>query len=212
MRATLDLTGRVYARLTVVCRTGTDKFGNSVWLCRCSCGSMASADSNKLRTGHKQSCGCLLADRNRELRTTHGLTKNEASPPTYTAWVNMTQRCTNPNATNWKNYGGRGITINDRWRSFDNFLADMGEKPPGKTLERRDNNKGYGPDNCCWGALAEQRLNKRNTLFVTLNGETIPFKTACEIHGFKYRRVASFIRYRQLSLSDGFAAYIKSWE
>ena len=89
----------------------------------------------------------------------HGLTKT----PTYYAWVSMLQRCTNPNHRAWPSYGGRGITVCKRWlNSFSKFLADMGEKPEGLTLERIKNGKGYSPSNCRWATVSEQNANKRS--------------------------------------------------
>jgi hypothetical protein len=87
-----------------------------------------------------------------------------AGTPTYFSWEGMIQRCTNRRYPKWENYGGRGITVCDRWKSFVNFLADMGERPDGKTLDRIDNDGNYEPDNCRWATLQEQRANQREWL------------------------------------------------
>ena len=87
---------------------------------------------------------------------THGKTGSKE----YSIWVNMKQRCLNPNNTSWRNYGGRGITICKRWLKFENFYADMGERPKGLTLDRIDNDKGYSPQNCRWTTMKVQALNR----------------------------------------------------
>lgn len=92
-------------------------------------------------------------------KTTHGHTRPES--PTYRAWGAMKTRCTNPNQPKWKYYGGRGITVCHRWSRFENFLADMGEKPAGLTLDRIDVNGNYEPGNCRWATWHEQRVNQR---------------------------------------------------
>lgn len=100
---------------------------------------------------------------------THGMTDTT----TYNVWVNMRQRCANPNNPRFVDYGGRGIKVCERWRSFENFLADMGERPKGMTLERRDNDGDYDPSNCRWATRVEQATNKRNNSYLTYQGETL---------------------------------------
>ncbi len=96
----------------------------------------------------------------------HGYSKT----PTYYSWQNMIARCTNPNASNYNNYGGRGITVCNEWMDFSRFLKDMGEKPNGYSIDRKDNNKGYCPENCIWSSHKEQANNKRNNVFLQVNG------------------------------------------
>jgi hypothetical protein len=97
----------------------------------------------------------------------------------------MIQRCTNPNSEKFPSYGGRGITVCDRWLKFENFLADMGEPPPGKQIERIDNSKGYEPGNCKWATRFEQARNKRNNRLVTYQGETFCVAEWAEKKGLK---------------------------
>lgn len=96
----------------------------------------------------------------------HGLSKS----PTYISWKNMIQRCNNPNASNYHNYGGRGITVCSEWTDFSCFLKDMGEKPKGCSIERKNNNRGYCPENCIWASKKEQANNRRGNILINLNG------------------------------------------
>jgi hypothetical protein len=92
--------------------------------------------------------------------------------PTYHSWIHMRSRCNNANDHNYSDYGGRGIKVCERWNSFANFLEDMGECPEGLTLERKDVNKGYSPDNCCWATRQQQSRNRRDTVYLTKDGVT----------------------------------------
>lgn len=103
---------------------------------------------------------------------THGHNAGKKKTPTLQTWASMRARCTNPKKSDYQYYGGRGITVCDRWQSFENFLADMGEKPPGTSLDRIDNSGNYEPSNCRWATRAEQMRNTRQTRMLTLNGKT----------------------------------------
>src|SRR6516225_1485467 len=98
-----------------------------------------------------------------EHKVRHGHAKVGQRSPTYLAWYSMIQRCTNPRVEKWVHYGGRGIMVCERWQSFDNFLADMGEKPAGLTLDRENNEKGSEPDPCRWVTQSVQLQNRRTT-------------------------------------------------
>lgn len=112
-----------------------------------------------------------------------------ARTPTYNCWANMIARCENPNRPDFHNYGGRGIAVCERWKSFQNFLADMGEKAEGLSLDRIDVDKGYSADNCRWVPLLTQNNNRRDTLWVVINGEALSAKQASERLGVPYERV-----------------------
>lgn len=157
----IGLTGGTFDRLTVLERAGSDNDKRAVWRCKCACGSIAHVRGTDLRRGHVRSCGCLR----RETMTKHGQCGGLTRSPTYHSWLGMIQRCTNPKATSYSHYGGRGITVCDAWLDFTAFYSDMGDRPVGMKLERMDNDKGYDPTNCKWASHADQMRNRRNTKF-----------------------------------------------
>lgn len=125
--------------------------------CICDCGKEATPQRGSLRNGRAQSCGCLAAEKLRSASTKHGLSKTHI----YRNWHNMIRRCTDPRDKAYPNYGGRGIAVHPDWLNFEQFVTDMGPRPPGCTLERKDNNGPYSKDNCKWGTWFEQSTNKR---------------------------------------------------
>jgi hypothetical protein len=158
MPAPVNIVGQRFGRLTVL---GLSHSGshNRYWLCRCDCGTEIRATTGNLR-GTTHSCGCLYRD-TRGLRLRHGHAVGEKPSSAYSRWANMKNRCLNPRADRWDDYGGRGIKVCARWMIFDNFYADMGDPPPGLTLDRRNNDGHYEPDNCYWATRREQRQNQR---------------------------------------------------
>jgi hypothetical protein len=136
-----DKTGCRFGRLVVLELQGSDH-GRKLWLCQCDCGATKIVSSKLLMRGRTQSCGCLRSDAHRK----HG----QSGSPTYETWSGMLRRCLNPKHKRYKDYGGRGITVCERWLSFQNFFDDMGERPPGCDLHRKDNDKGYELGNCVW--------------------------------------------------------------
>lgn len=160
----IDISGVRFGRLTAVSDVGSQG-GFRLWLCRCDCGADVKVNSRSLRSGNTSSCGCFRKQKMSELATArnlrHGHNYAGKESPTHKSWTAMIQRTTNSNYTHWKDYGGRGITVCDQWRSFEVFLADMGERPEGKTLDRINVNGNYEPGNCRWATLSEQQKNKR---------------------------------------------------
>lgn len=148
----IDMVGQKYGMLSVLSclesRGSTKK--ERFYLCRCDCGKTKEIMGKNVRNGRTKSCGCV-----RDVES-HGLAKS----PTYLSWVAMRQRCTNPNATGFERYGGAGITICKRWDSFTAFFKDMGERPVGMSLDRKNNARGYSKANCQW-ATAKQQANNR---------------------------------------------------
>jgi hypothetical protein len=189
MPAFIDLTGRVYGRLTVISCAGQQDRARIKWKCRCSCGSEVSISGTELRCGDTKSCGCLRVETTIKRLTKHGAASSKAKTATYATWQRMIQRCSNPNAGNWKHYGGRGIEVCERWQDFGNFVADMGEKLPGKSIERVDNDAGYSPENCIWADRKTQSRNKQNTRFITLNGASRTIASICEEYGITHQSV-----------------------
>lgn len=117
--------------------------------------------------------------------------------PLYVVWGAMIQRCTNPRNKQFKDYGGRGIFVCDRWRSFAHFAADMGPRPSGFTLERIDNNRGYEPRNCRWATRTEQNSNKRNCIYLVVhNGVRLTLREYCRRHSLRYRPIVKRIQDR----------------
>lgn len=193
-RRFIDLTGRIFERLSVNKYVGKDRWGGSKWLCQCECGKEKIIRGCHLKSGLTRSCGCLVRERIKSSNTTHGHSKNRKQSRTYKIWDSMKQRCANSNAPNYKDYGGRGITICDRWNpkkggSFANFLADMDECPIGLTLDRINNNKlidGYSPENCRWATKKEQTRNRRTSISITFNNITQPLVDWAQEYNIPY--------------------------
>lgn len=164
---TYKLEGQVFNRLTVIERDG--KVGNHIaWKCRCECGTITRVSSQALRNGSTKSCGCLSRELTLKRITKHGKYHSRA----YSVWKHMLERCRNPKSISYKNYGGRGIVVDQRWvENFENFYADMGDPPTeGHTLDRRDNNGNYTKSNCRWSTKIEQANNRRNSNRLEWNG------------------------------------------
>lgn len=174
MPAKISLVGMVFGKLTVLAdaESHRSKSGNlrRRSLCRCACGTERVFDNGCLRDRHTKSCGCWEREHPGRLR--HGHSSGGKVSGTYNSWAAMLVRCTNPNDPNYPDYGGRGITVCERWEVFDNFLSDMGERPFGLTLHRIENDGNYEPGNCKWATNKEQGRSKRSNRIETVGGIT----------------------------------------
>ena len=152
------------------------------WAIKCPvCGNETSRGNKEMRKrrtnpGARWQCTCI------GVKSRHGMT----GTPTMHSWEGMTQRCTNPKATRYSQYGGRGISVCSRWRVFRNFLEDMGERPEGTTLDRKDPNGDYRPENCRWASTKEQVENTRRIIHVSYDGKEYCLKEACRVAGVSY--------------------------
>lgn len=172
-----DLLGLKFGRLVVKEFSGLDKRKKSLWLCECDCGNTTIVRASDLSNNKTRSCGCYQKESRYSHTLRHGNTCGRSSTITYASWQSMIKRCYNKKGKCYKNYGGRGITVCDRWTEektgFVNFLLDMGECPKGLTLDRIENNGNYEPGNCRWATYIEQANNTRNNRFLEYNGKKL---------------------------------------
>lgn len=166
-----DLTGERFGRLVVVAYKGQNARKNSMWICNCDCGGGTETTTKCLRSGDSKSCGCIRKENGVRRFTKHGMSRS----PEYTAYRHMIDRCQNANHKYFSYYGGRGISVCEKWKQgFEYFFQDMGRRPEGASLERCDVNGDYTPENCRWALTwYEQMQNKRNNALLTYHSETL---------------------------------------
>lgn len=181
-----DLTGKQFGRLSVLCRS-ENKGHDTMWLCRCECGTEKPIRANSLAHHGTQSCGCYQKEGVSKRATRHGYARPGKKGRTYNIWVAMRQRCNDPHGKSYENYGGRGITVCPEWDSFEQFLADMNECPgKGYSIGRIDGSIGYCKSNCRWETPIQQGRNTRRNHMITYNGETHCLSEWAEILGLSY--------------------------
>lgn len=207
-RTRRDLAGQRFGRLLAIRRVPAP--GKSRWQCRCDCGEMIVASANNLRSGRSGSCGCLHRARvgasNAELKRTHGM----CGTPTYRTWLSMKQRCHDENTPAYKLYGARGIAVCERWRnSFDAFMADMGARPVGTTIDRINNDGNQEPGNCRWARQVEQERNKTNNRRLNFDGKERPLAEISEMTGVAYHLLHDRIVRRGWSLVEALSTPVK---
>lgn len=187
-----DITGKTFNRLTVIEYVGKrGKYRQSYWIAKCECGTVKEYNSGAMVYGSVKSCGCLKREKTIARNTKHGLRHH----PLYPTWNNMMNRCSSPNCAEWHNYGGRGITVCERWKSFENFAADMGPKPSAAhSIERREVDGNYNPDNCFWGTLAQQANNKRSNRRISFDGQDLTVSEWAKKLGVSHEMIRGRLR------------------
>lgn len=191
-----DIIGKKFGRLTVIRYLRTGKYWKAIWQCRCDCGAVVESFGERLNSGNTKSCGCLVRDATTARSTKHGHAARGAHTNTYYSWRSVIDRCTNPSSHAFHLYGGKGIGVCKRWLKFENFLADMGEKPHGTSIDRIRNDIGYSKANCRWATKKIQAVNRRTTRFITFQGETLCIKDWAERSGVKYTTLLQRLKYK----------------
>ena len=196
MTKLIDLTGLRFSRLVVIGRGQRTAGGQTTWLCKCDCGNEVTAQAANIKNGATRSCGCIRKEQlsvfNTNTKTKHNLCKTSE----YRIWGGMLTRCLNKNTQEYHNYGGRGINVCERWKSFENFLFDMGKRPSkNHSIDRIDVDGNYSKENCRWATFKEQCYNKRGTVYIEHKGEK---KTICELaemYSLPYRIIWCRLKY-----------------
>lgn len=184
-----DVAGQRFGRLVAIEPVGKTSVGNIIWRCKCDCGNEKNVSTKDLGRG-TWSCGCLARELHSDRATTHGKSKSRL----YSVHKSMIQRCYNPNAHEYENYGGRGITVCDEWHDFERFYEwavqngydENSKKQSECTIDRIDHNGNYEPSNCRFVSMKTQQRNKRSNVLITYNGETHCLSEWAEIAGIKY--------------------------
>lgn len=185
----IDLSNQIFGKLKVLKRAENriEPSGRSkvYWLCRCECNIEKEIEASSLKKGKSNSCGCIGKEIMKNLNLSHGMYKSSE----YKSWQKMKERCLNPNIERYPQYGGRGIKVCNRWlNSFENFYEDMGDRPSkDHSLDRKDVNGDYTPDNCRWITNQEQHYNKTNTLYVEYNGNKKSLSEMCKMYNLNYK-------------------------
>ncbi len=180
MGAYIDISGLRFGRLTAIERHEKTRDGKTTWWCICDCGTQRAFIGTLLRSGHTKSCGCFQVDETIRNHTTHG----KSHTYMHRLWTDIRNRCNNPRNKSYPFYGGRGIKVCERWEAdYSNFVADLGTPPPGMQIDRIDNDRDYGPDNCRWTTRAINCRNRRNNHIIEWNGQRRCIKEWSELTG-----------------------------
>jgi hypothetical protein len=173
----------------------------------CECGKKIIAVHDKVNNGKISSCGCRKKEANVSNRLTHGATSKVTNGThlrtrAYSIWGKMIQRCRNPKNPKFACYGGRGISVCQKWMSFEGFLEDMGSPPNGMSIDRIDVNRGYCKENCRWATNKEQANNRTTNVWVEVEGQNITLKEAANMYAVSYKRLWKYVRVKHMSLTE----------
>lgn len=189
-----DITGLRFGLYTVVAYAGKPNGRQHRWRCQCDCGNERTVVRGSLINGDSQSCGCRKSEASRAAATRHGHAGRGRYSGTYQSWKSAIYRCHDPKSISYPRYGARGIAVCDAWRnSFEAFLADMGVRPAGTSIERVRSDRGYEPGNCRWATSKEQTRNQRTNKFLVVGGREMIVTDALAASGVSrttyYRRL-----------------------
>jgi len=202
-----NLKGMTFGRLFILDKAISRKSGNDnrsrvFWICRCKCGNIKEIESSPLLTGRTNSCGCIRKEIIGKLNYKHGESSRNKTKE-YRAWVHMKGRCYDLLNPKYKNYGGRGITVCDRWiGSFENFLEDMGRSPLKYSIHRVNNDKNYYPENCKWATDVEQANEKTTNVFIEFKNKRMTMKQWADELGYKYKYFHAQFRYKNKTMEE----------
>lgn len=177
--------GKIYTKEII-----REKWKKPKYLCVCDCGKEKLIDSGSVKRG-ADSCGCFTSQKITNSNRVHGMSRTKI----HSIWKAMKQRCLNPKNQRYKDYGGRGISICDRWLDFQNFYEDVGDYPIGMTLDRRNNDKGYSPENCRWITYRDNNNNTRRSVYVEYKGETKTLSQWCTLLGLNNNAMKTRLNY-----------------
>ena len=185
-----DLIGSRFDRWTVLAYAGSNKHRMATWNCRCDCGIESVVSTSSLRSRQSRSCGCLQVESCATKQRASVLHRSE-----FNVWNSMMARCYRPSSNRFEQYAARGIKVCERWHDFHAFLADMGPRPHGHTIERKDVDGDYCPENCIWLPLAKQACNRRDTIWFERGGERMCLSEWCARLSLNYK--ATWAKYRK---------------
>lgn len=208
MGAFIDLTGKQFGRLTVLMRDPKQPKKAIKWVCKCACGNIVSACGYSLRYGDTQSCGCYQIEQTGNAARKHG----DSNKRLFRIWCGMKERCSKRSQTNYKYYGGRGISVCEEWSDYSSFKewAISTGYTDTLTLDRIDSNGNYEPHNCRWVPQEQQKLNTRRNKLISYNGKTMTMMEWSKFIGINYSTLRSRINEGHWCIEDALTKDVKN--